>query len=249
MLQAGHPPRRRRLRRLAIGVVVALALGAGALGWAQPTLAALVCPRCFGFERLSGDLFVEGTMSPEQRAGLRSAVAEAERRVLGIYGEVHSSPIVLACGTETCWHRLGGRSARGGALGTSGLRLSPRGLNPVIIAHELSHIELHHRIGLWRFARGAVPAWFDEGFAVIVSDDDRYLLPAAAGDRCRAEPDTTLPTSQREWPRRAGADHTLYARAACRVSRWMARNGGSEGILTLLDRVRAGDRFDALVSD
>jgi hypothetical protein len=46
-----------------------------------------------------------------------------------------------------------------------------------ILAHEFSHVDLHTRIGLMRFLAGAIPAWFDESLAVIVSDDARYLKP------------------------------------------------------------------------
>lgn len=243
------PPRRRWPRYGAVATIVILGVALASLVWWQPMAAALVCPRCFGFQRLAGDLFVDRAMPPDRRDALQAAMADAERRLRSAYGELRAHPTVLACGSEACWRRVGGGGARGVAYGTSGLRLSPRGLNAVIIAHERSHIELHGRIGLWRFVRGAVPAWFDEGFAVIVSEDDRYLLPASAGDRCRAEPGTDLPSSLREWPRQAGADQTLYARAACRVSRWMARHGGTDGVLAALDRIAAGGRLEAVLDE
>ena len=53
------------------------------------------------------------------------------------------------------------------------LLLSPRGLDMVMAAHELSHIELHNRVGVFRSWR-ETPGWFDGGFAVLVSEDPRY---------------------------------------------------------------------------
>jgi hypothetical protein len=139
--------------------------------------------------------------------------------------------------------------ARGRSLAAFGLVLAPGGLDPVIIAHERSHIELHGRLGLVRFLAGGVPAWFDEGLAVVVSEDPRYLRPAGAGDRCRAAAAGPLPSGVRDWAHRAGADRELYARAACRVLRWMDAAGGPAAVSALIRRVAAGERFDALYNE
>ena len=97
--------------------------------------------------------------------------------------------------------------------------LSPRGIDPVIAAHELTHVELHARLG-----RGSVPQWFDEGLAVLVADDLRYLRPAGEGDRCLVTPTGPLPDTLSGWLRAASVDAQVYAQAACAVSRWTATN-------------------------
>src|SRR5262249_18814730 len=104
------------------------------------------------------------------------------------------------------------------------------------------------RVGLWRITE--VPAWFDEGLAVVVSDDTRYLRPAGAGDRCRAEPGdepsdlpSDLPVDRVDWRRAAGRDTDLHARAACQVVRWIDRNGGRSAVLSVARRVHNGARF------
>jgi hypothetical protein len=58
-----------------------------------------------------------------------------------------------------------------------------------------------------------------------------------------------MPSERRQWGRQAGTDNTLYARAACRVSRWMQGAGGPAGIPGLLDRIAAGERFESLVTE
>jgi hypothetical protein len=65
-----------------------------------------------------------------------------------------------------------------------------------------------------------VPQWFDEGLAVLVSDDPRYLRPE--GDRCLVEPAGPLPDTLDGWLTAASADAQVYAQAACAVSRWAA---------------------------
>ncbi|TDC83557.1 hypothetical protein E1193_08290 [Micromonospora sp. KC606] len=44
-----------------------------------------------------------------------------------------------------------------------------------------------------------VPQWFDEGLAVVVSDDPRYLKSRSADDRCMAPPDGALPQTLDQW--------------------------------------------------
>ncbi|MDX3109576.1 hypothetical protein [Nonomuraea angiospora] len=86
-----------------------------------------------------------------------------------------------------------------------------------------------------------VPQWFDEGLAVLVSDDPRYLAPT--GDRCLVDPRQPLPVTLEEWLRAASADPRTYAQAACQVSRWAGTNGGKEAVRTLVERLSAGQAF------
>jgi len=232
-------------RLVATGTVLFIALGAALLAWMQPAIAALACPTCFGMERLSGEVFVDSVMSAQERARLLAMMAEGDQKVAGFYGELRENPVVIACASEVCSRRLGARGARAVSYASFGMRLSPAGLDPTIIAHERAHIELHGRLGLVRFLAGAVPAWFDEGLAVVISDDPRYLLPGDAKDRCRAEPDGDLPRGMTEWIRRTSADQSLYAKAACRVLRWANAHGGRAGLFALIDRVAGGEPFDA----
>jgi hypothetical protein len=118
--------------------------------------------------------------------------------------------------------------------------LAPHGVDPVIVAHELSHIEFHQRLGP---ARDKVPQWFDEGLAVLVSDDPRHLLPHTAADRCRLAADQTLPQTLSQWQSAARANEHLYSKAACRVSQWVDARGGPPAILDLIDRLNEGEAF------
>jgi hypothetical protein len=122
--------------------------------------------------------------------------------------------------------------------------LSPRGIDPVIAAHELSHVEFHVRLGS---RRDQVPQWFDEGLAVLISGDERYLLPPTVPDRCRDASLEPLPRTLEAWLRAAGADEQVYAKAACRVYRWAEAHGGERAVLDLVDRLDRSDRFAAVV--
>jgi len=128
---------------------------------AFPVAAAIACPTCYGLEPLSSNVFVERTLAPEARAHVIGAVTEARKRVRDVYGQFESDPRVLVCSSETCYRHIGGGHTRGKSFFDLALILSPRGVDQVIAAHELSHIELHHRVGFVRFLSGTIPAWFD----------------------------------------------------------------------------------------
>ncbi|WP_331327177.1 hypothetical protein [Methylobacterium fujisawaense] len=195
-----------------------------------PAAAAAGCPTCYGFTDLGGGIYVEGKMPADRRAEAKATVEAARARVRAFYGDLQSSPRVLICATDACFRPLGGGS-RGIALLDRALVLSPRGTDTVIAAHELAHAELHRRIGLTATLGKSVPQWFDEGLAVVVSDDPRYL--ASGPDRCLADPGGDLPTSRAAWIETAESA-SLYVRAACKVSRWLDSHGGAAGILRLV---------------
>jgi hypothetical protein len=205
-------------RRLLLGgsfaVVLALVVGVAV---AFPAVASTTCPGCYGLERVRKGLHVQPGVTAAQREQVTDAVDEGTRRAAAFFGGLRSDPDFLACLTDECYARIGGGGERGIAVLNRAVMLSPRGIDPVIAAHELTHVELHTRLG-----KGTVPQWFDEGLAVLVSDDPRYLRPAGEGDRCLVVPTGPLPETLDDWLRAASVDAQVYAQAACAVNRWTA---------------------------
>jgi hypothetical protein len=241
-------PERRRPRAVARALSIAattIGLAVVALAWSYPAIGAAACARCYGMEWLEGGIVVDAAMPQPLRSALLQGAAQAQITVGTFFDGFDRVPIVVACSTDTCDRRLGGRGARATTMSTPAftvVRVSPRGIDPTILVHEYAHVELHRRIGVLNLLRGAIPAWFDEGVAVIVSEDARYLKPGlTAAQRCMAEPRSELPASPWEWGPLAGRDHSLYADAACRVLRWMETNGGRAGLLVALDAAGRGE--------
>jgi hypothetical protein len=234
-----------------IGVVAAL-LATASIIFAAPTVAAVACPSCYGMQRLGENLFVNAAMPENMRRDLQTTMSAAEMPVAAFFGSVSARRVILACGDEECETRLKGRlegtaRVRAFAYDVGGypvLRFSPRGLSTTIIAHELTHVEVHERIGFLRHMRGIFPAWFDEGLAVVVSDDRRYVRPGKiAAERCLPTPVAELPSTPVAWDEMAGKSPWIYAKAACDVVRWMEANGGKQGVLAAVADVAAGKRF------
>lgn len=237
-MRIGFLFRRNPLLAVLAGVIAMLA---AAFIFAYPAAATATCPQCFGFMRAGDGLLVQNGMPSEIQQQSRDIIEQARQRVEAFYGRQIGAPSIIVCVTNGCYQRMRGGSSRGMALSTFALVLSPRGANVTIAAHELSHIELHSRIGALRAYEGVIPAWFDEGLAVVVSNDARYLAPEGQLDRCKETSDEPLPLTQREWLRR-GNDH-LYTIAGCRVSRWLAAHGGRDGLMQLVRRVAGGADF------
>ena len=145
--------------------------------FAFPAAVAAACPQCFGFKRIERSLYVQRGMTADEQANAAEVIKKARDRIRGFYGEQRSRATILICATDPCYRRLRGGGSRGMAIYDRVLMLSPEGINETIAAHELSHIEFHRRVGAWKIFRDVVPTWFDEGLAVVVSDDPRYLAP------------------------------------------------------------------------
>ena len=219
-------------------VALVLGVGAGAVVRAVPGLAATACPGCYGLSDL-GDHVYADTDDPR----LRDLIGAADRRIAAFYGERRSRPRVLICTTAECYRRIGGGGEKGRALRDWSLMLAPAGANETIATHELSHGEFHHRLGA---ARSKVPQWFDEGLAVLVSEDARYLAPGP--ERCKLPYEQALPVTTGDWwSLAADGDDRAYLQAGCVVSRWAAAHGGATGVLDLLTRLRDGAAFADLV--
>lgn len=89
----------------------------------------------------------------------------------------------------------------------------------------------------------AVPIWFDEGLAVNVSDDPRYLAPPGSDTRCVVAPPTRMPLNGATWVSATEATNTPYAEAACLVSMWLEQQKRSGAVLQLISQIKAGDPF------
>lgn len=227
----------RLLERLAAGLATAFVLLAAGTVWAYPALGAAACPSCYGFERIAPGLLVERSMASPERERLSAEVGRASARVARRLAESARRYALVVCASDECDARLGGRGARATTYSTpfgSAVRVSPRGANETILAHELAHVRIHALVGLRRQITGDLPAWFDEGLAVIVSGDERYVREGRATECSEA----ALPTSPFEWAPASGRDPMLYAHAACRVLAWLDANGGWGGLLAALGNGR-----------
>ncbi len=228
-----------------------LVLGGIALGmslWVARPAVAAACPACFGFSRVQDGLYVQSAMQPAQRQQAVAVVAAAEQRIVAFYGQERFPPRVLVCADDACYGRIGGMPGSGtGAVASDALVVAPAAVNTVAVAEALSHIEMRGRVGLWKMQMGAVPRWFEEGLAVVVSEDPLYLGPAKRANRCLAGVLTDMPATPEDWRDALQQQgDLLYAQSACKTWTWAQSHGGGAGVSALLDKLAAGQDFAAL---
>lgn len=258
-----HPPSiavapRHRATRLATACVLAMALGLSGCSNLQGLK--LLTPQSFGMERIASQVWIERQADAGQRQALLDAVVRAEERMRAVWGPPVSRPQVHACVSEACYEAFGGLGSRAKIYGHQVL-LSPRGFNGDFLAHEWSHDEIRSRLG-WR-AWMALPAWFDEGLAVAVSQapehDDAHWdwLVRTQVPRPERRDLMALRTNAqwlegvRRWgesgnaARRARGEaeiRPLYTAAGREVRGWLAQ-GGPLALERLLQRLRDGSDF------
>lgn len=200
-----------------------------------------LAPDWFGFVEISKDIYVDKAMPSPQRAEVIQTVHSAQTRVSQFFGGLEGHPKIFACSTEACFvANKFGATPKGQAYGSATLMLSPRGQDIVIISHELTHIELHTRIGAFRSWR-AVPSWFDEGLAVLVSEDPRYTEDAW---RKVTDNGRNAPALERIGGMLGSGGWLLgYGTARHAVGAWYSKVGQA-GLMQLIADVKNGKDFD-----
>lgn len=221
------------------GIVVATAILTVWVFVRSPGPRLLVCPYCYGFERLQDKIYVESATPPATRQSVIKAVQISRAKITAFFSTRESDPVVFFCLTETCYRRAGGKGISRGMAFSGALLVSPRRPDGTVTTHEWTHAEFLERLGP---RLSLVPTWFSEGLAVYVSDDKRFLAPAGSGDRCLIEPGGDLPETPARWLEAVAYDSNAFARAGCRVSRWLAGKGNG-AVLELIRQINSGRSF------
>lgn len=245
------------MRKAVIAVAIALLAIVGGGGFVfrnELRLLRVFAPEAFGMITAGDGLYVDPAMTAEQTAAVRGLRQSAEDRLREAFQDVITAPSIIACATEECFRSFGGNAQRALSFGDRAILLSPRGLTLPILTHERSHNELYARLWGWRGAFLTVPRWFDEGLAVVVSNEPTHS-EAVWNDIERlglARPALTELIGFGDWGRAVrtygnGNPQSLkivYATAGHEVRRWYAK-AGPAGLARLIVQIRAGQDFDS----
>jgi hypothetical protein len=225
-----------------LGVVLVVSLF---LAWKPARSVTLLAPAMVGFVQAGSDIWVERSTNAEQRESILHAVAAAHERLRAFFGHQVGQPVVLACSTPGCFRRCGG-IGHGTTYFGNRVLLGPAALNVTKVIHEFTHVELAARVGAVR-ALLRVPQWFDEGLAVMVSDDPafdeaKWMAATAAGTTA---PDLARLVALRDWLNVTKVDGLLsYGTARHEVAGWYERVG-LRGVEHLFAMLRDGSHFQA----
>jgi len=217
-------------------------------------------------EMVAPQVFVNPDMSAEDREKVARIVIEAKEKIINFYGSAISTPDILICSTYESFSCLGGTVQRGLQLGKSKILISPKGITAPVVAHEWSHAELGTRMNARMdgiFGIPSIPTWFDEGLAVVVSDEPSHSekvwekIVAAK----MAVPELECLESLKKWNKAAkqfgdvdysmgvpGKICVVYATAGHEARKWYQRVG-RDGLLKLIDKVKSDDDFEKSFRD
>lgn len=196
------------------GIVAAILFG-------LPVQAGLL-PSREGMTEVAPGLWIDRAAKPAAIARIRRDIAAAEKVVGKALGGV-ARPEWLVCTTRAC-DRRNNYTTRGMTYGYSLIIVNSKGAKSAgVFSHELTHATLHSAIPPLGLLTGALPIWFDEGAAVLISGEPAQAADAAA---CAGR-QVPLPRNHREFSRRSGVKGegalALYVASTCAVRGWLAQ--------------------------
>ncbi len=214
-------------------------------------------PQTSGMVQDGAGLYVEASLSPEERRTLRHEIELGRAQVGQFFGDLKTNPYIVACASNECAARFGSYGERAAAFGDTAIRLSPNGWTAALVAHEWVHAEVYNRVsGFWRI--NAIPRWFDEGVAVVVAGEPRHSeqnwqeilrrglkRPMLGTLRTRSDWVSAL----RQYGEIQVDDpdnlRVVYSMAGHVLRTWM-RCAGAKGVPVLLEAVRTGEDFEVV---
>lgn len=223
------------MRKITWVAGIALVLWVGALVALPGPHRALV-PWAFGLQHAGPGLWTD---YPPRDAAVRNDLEQARARVAEFWGRDITPAITIVCHSKLCADVFA-LGVLGKTYGSVLVLLGPGGVNPTIMAHELSHVALHERLGLSDLWQLRYPIWFDEGLASHLSEDTRLAPP----DNLQEALWITQAQTFRSWGRMVNADtwHDAYS-AAARLVAEIETQIGRDGLRDMVAAIENGSDF------
>lgn len=235
-------PRTKRPVLAATFAVVLASAAAAAYALPGPTACLLV-----GVAKLhtlpDGSLTDSESKSDHQR--YIELTRDARARIGSKFGTVESKPIlVFFSSTDGLGpFKLNAYGSTQFIGGRACVMVGPKGQSVDVVAHELMHGELHHRVGyVRRYLQ--VPAWFDEGVAMQVDYRDRYTLSPPDAENIGYVRALTTFSSFFKGDEQAIVRN--YASSKQVVASWLAKIG-TASLYSRLQRLRNGESFSEVI--
>jgi len=218
------------------------AFAAVVFGVALPGPHRVVAPGLYGLTEVAPDIWTD---APARAGAFGDLVEVSRRRVTDFFGEAPPRQAIVLCSTATCARDFG-IGGNGLSLGRMAVMVAPGGLTTGTLTHEMTHSRLHRSMGVRNIVRQPYPTWFDEGLATHVAGHPAWPGRITDADRARVR------EVRRFWQlgdafRELGVGRT-YKAAAAEVAR-IERQAGRAGLLDLIARAEAGERFEVVLAE
>ena len=205
------------------------------------------------FEKVSDHTYANKNYSGNIQETIQ-LTEDALARDRAFFGELQctetTKTIVIICDDDKLLSKLGGDHDTKTSFDPKKnyISVSDEYLNIDIIAHELTHAELHTRLNVK--ALKSIPTWFDEGLATQNDYREQYGLKAWIEQTDNGK--NTVPLEDMDTGSEFYADpledrRFRYLNAKHEVSVWMDTHQ-QKGLLELLDKLNKGKDFDSVYS-
>ena len=200
------------------------------------------------FTEIASHVYINRDYAGDQQE-LLEMIEQAKDRVRTFFGDVRfqDETIFIICDDEKLTRKLGedhGTVIYYFPSETHYICISDEYLELDILAHEITHAELHTRLSAE--AQKAIPTWFDEGIALQNDYREKYseaqwTQQTDNGKNAVALEDMDTPA---EFYAGEAEDRRFrYLNAKHELDVWMISHG-QQGLLELLDRLNGGADFN-----
>jgi len=143
--------------------------------YAYSNVARLVLVEHSSLSAIDNNVYVSEALSPNDRRAVLNMLESARDRIAANYGEPIAEPLIVVLSSQEEKQRFKLYDVLGKVLfapwGSYVLLSQQAGLD--VIAHELVHAEIFHRVGYLK-RQFKIPTWFDEGVAMQVDHRPKY---------------------------------------------------------------------------
>ena len=233
-------------------IVLLLLLGAAAVYFFQftPYGYLMTVPYRPAFTEIADHVYINQNNARDQQEIL-DLIGQAEDRDRAFFGELRflDETIFVICDDENLTRKLGedhGTVMFSVPFKQHFICVSEAYLTLDILAHEITHAELHTRLSTNAYRR--IPTWFDEGLATQNDyreqySEEQWILQTDSGQNIVALED--MDTRAEFYAGKAEDRRFRYLNAKHELAVWMEAHG-QQGLLELVEKLNDGaDFYDA----
>lgn len=199
------------------------------------------------FTEVQANVYIDNSYTGDKEQAT-AIINEAAERVSDFWGNTESLPRIIISDSERTIEKLGGDHDTSTAIffkAYSYISISNEYLNVDIVAHELTHAELHTRLYDGKLPQTLIPIWFDEGVALQNDfreqyNEDMWLERTDHGSNT-IELDQ-MDTASEFYAGNVEDRRFRYLISRHEVKNWIDKNG-MEKLIELIDKVNAGENF------
>ena len=157
-------------------IAIFFALSILGVGYANAHVARLALIGYSGFHNIGGNVYLSQSLPDIAKVEVSSLLENARNRIASQYGEPTADPVIVVLGNVDEQRSYGLYGPPGALLFApweSYLLLNYETADINVVAHELVHAEVVHRVGYLK-RQFSIPTWFDEGAAMQVDHRSQY---------------------------------------------------------------------------